>query len=363
MAGYVQRLLDGGGPSAAFVGPAHRPASPLFTPDQMVTQAGGLETNISAPEFDGYRTGDNPGDSTSGRPSSGVPGISPSPSPPVFGHTFGQPLTIPPSVHDVPDPPLAPSISVPHDRGARDPQSAFADFAQPSPAPPAAAPAAIDSVRPAATLAQPSGPEAPPLPQNFAGPDNAELHPRISPILNSPEALNTNPQRSADAVALSVEMQPLDSAAPRASPAPEVQPILPAAPDTHVPRSRGVNPAVEAPAIVEPAAHLAAVRTADEAPPAPKIAAEPSPRRPMPLPQPVPSAPDWQAMENRIREQVLADLAKTQKPPAEQLVKTDASDPASAKPPSRPMTAAEASVIGKIGASSRPIMIFGTRIR
>lgn len=335
MRGYVQRLMDRsaglagvmpntmGAPAPADAAPALASRSPVVSFDQRLATPG-LADDLS-----------------------------------IFGFS---PET--PDIDEGSSTPLAPPLSTP----------------RPAPTPDLVPPRPFET-KPVAVPAPEAGPWEPPAPTPAAAPRPQPTH---------GEEAHTPPPRATEA-------------APRPLPRPG-PPLAP----TDASRGESISPQRAAPPrpapqalvqqrVVREAEHAAATPADLPAPPRPSIVAEPAalretviarreppqtetraraasaqarevtpqpPAPPEPLAPPAPAAMDRRLIERIARETVRTELARLppsqQKQPAHAAPANDVSQP---PPPPRPMTAREASIIGDLESSSRPLTIYGLRRR
>ena len=332
MAGYLQRFFEGPGAAAGLAGsgavaPAHRPTSPLFTPDQQIAHAG-------------FELGDL--------------GPTAIPEEPMWPNA---PLRTEPEPAARTSPrETGQSETDRRDRPSRDKSTTSPARARSktdtdqshSPQPPVAPSPAPRSEDPAASPSR-AVPKQPP-----------ELPVPVIPFPVTSQNVETNRTEAAQ-----------DPAKPsKAAPAPKA--------DAET-RERSAEPESSSkPAVIEtqtvprpqrsttiaPLSELPSPRTpqrAGEKPASPK--ARPVERAPEPLPQPTAAEPDWTSIERRVENLVREQVARQRPPQREMIVPPQSEADRGSTTPPRPMTAAEASVIGKIGAARRPLMIFGTRLR
>jgi len=356
MAGYLQRFFEGAGlamgsAAAPAAAPAHRPASPLFTPDQQIAHTG----------FDRSEQGH---DLLDPAPQWSAP-AEPREAAPTPTQTFADPLApnqrdssnrrpdIASPISQVPHPILRPS----HGQELASPELDRSQFsAAEGPSSRSAEPLNDDSAH-----AKPKSPKTPPL--TTAPPLALETKSRSEILQQEP----SQPEISE----AQFRATPLQPAEPRnlRSPAP----LSPSEPDLS-PQTQPIESKsrTDTAPLTLPSRTTAspAQRNAESsAEPAPLAQAIPFARSPEPIPQSATPQPDWKGIEARVdamvREKAAEHTRRSKDAATNQSTTAPDSQSTSPRPsnPPRPMTAAEASVIGKIGAAKRPTMIFGTRLR
>lgn len=356
MAGYLQRFFDGhgaglggralaagaGGASEQSALPAHRPTSPLFTPDQQIAHHG----------FERGEKSENAASESTLWPQ----------SLPATGEHGEHP-----SVASE-----ASEVRVDDGMQSRDDAVPILARSPQLPQPTLDKPASLKPMRsvPVGVPTEPSPQEASPPPAStidFKPSPMAEPRPRgLSDTFPEPLAMPREAPEPAQAARpnmdASAEFGTVTKVAPTSPDAVPTAAQLPrqpmALPNDTAPPSPSVMP-LPAPDHASPTFAPARAQSPEPA------TARPLAVAPEPLAQPPPPEPDWKSIEARVDAMLDAKIERRSKPARkEQSLAPAAPDAqASSKAPPRPMTAAEASVIGKIGAAKRPTMIFGTRMR
>ena len=206
-----------------------------------------------------------------------------------------------------------------------------------------------------------------------AAPSTQPLETTPLPALPSAEVPARLKQSQAETRQATRDIEP---AVPSISQPEDTRPdVLPFASEVETPQARPQITLNEAPAVDLPVSR-ALSDLAESVVPSPrhdgtadiaatKPMAQPVGRAPEPVSQPPSTEPDWTQIETRVdaivREKLAAQSAQGKTPA--QSSQAEANTDRHSAPPPRPMTAAEASVIGKICAARRPTMIFGTRLR